>query len=428
MDSSKPNGSTGATYQAASPKDNQAIIHLVEKVYCVFSIIFFCGGIENVLGTSPTLMTLLRYSILGFAIILLAARWKTTLRTFSKGTWLWMLTGMSFLSIVWSIAPAFTLESLRGELPQMAGFALYFSSRFKMREQMRLLAIALSIGAVASLFYSVAVPSIGRHVGDKFDGAWKGIYGQKNSFSVVMALTMLLFYVLSLSNSNKRERLLARCGLGFSIAMILMSTSLSGLLIFILMLMIMLAFRSFRWQGRRSILLLDLVSLGMLCTVVPLLSSWQDIVIGMGKDPTLSARTVIWSGSLKTLMEKPLLGFGRGALWVEGSQRAQAIGAVAHRDFVPAHAHNGYVDVLMEVGMIGFAIFLVGLLLTYGLSIRRAYKANTPEDLWPFAFLSMLLIYNMTESLFMFRTSIYWVIYMTVFLSLRRWPRTSNVP
>lgn len=405
---------------------HQGQIAFFEKGYSILCILFFGNGVGTLVGENELIMKLLRYAILLIAVLLMSARWQTTLRTLAKGWLLWAVVGLMIGSFAWSVSPSYTSESLRGEVLPMTAFATYFASRFNIREQMRIIATTLAIGAFLSLFYAIALPSVGRHVGDKFDGAWKGIYSQKNVFSSVMALTMLVFFILSLANKNAQERLLARCGLLFSILLILLSTSVSGLVVFIALLVIVLGSRLFRWKGRRSVLFLDLGGLILLGSGAFLSVTWQAIVISLGKDPTLSARTHIWAGSIEKIMQQPWLGYGRAAFWVPGNDDAFEIGALAAKGFVPSHAHNGYIDVALDIGLIGFSLFALGLIISFGMALHRAYRATEPEDLWPFAFLSLLMIYNMTESLLMLRTSLYWVMYMIIFLSLRRWPRRSH--
>ncbi|MEL6939028.1 MAG: O-antigen ligase family protein [Cyanobacteria bacterium J06598_1] len=411
-------------FEAVEQCPQQARLALLEKSYSVFSWLFFSNGVGTLLNDSETLLKSMRYSILLLALLLLAARWKGTVRALSRGGLLWALLGLMVLSLGWSMSPSYTVDSLRGEVLPMTAFALYFASRFNMREQMQLLAIALGIGGLLSFFYAVAIPSVGRHIGDKFDGAWKGIYSQKNNFSTTMTLTLLLYFVLGVVNKPGLERTLARIGLVVSIAMIILSTSKSGLLIFLAMMVVMFLARLFRWQGRRSVLVLDLSGLAFLGAIAGLSVTWQDIVISLGKDPTLSARTYIWTGALDKIMDQPLLGYGRAAFWVPDSLPAWEVGALAGRGgFVPSHAHNGFIDVAIDLGLIGFGLFILGLLLSFGMSIRRAYRAQVPEDLWPFAFFTLMVMSNMTETVLMNRVTLYWVLYMVMFLSLRIWPQ-----
>ncbi|MEL7142627.1 MAG: O-antigen ligase family protein [Cyanobacteria bacterium J06554_3] len=403
---------------------SQIRLDLLEKGFTVVGLLFFTDGLATVVNDSQLMLKLLRYSILLLSVLLLTARWRGTLRAISKGGVLWVLIGLMLGSIAWSISPDYTLESIRGEILPMTAFAIYVASRFTLREQLRLFAIALSIGAVLSFVYAMAIPSVGRHIGDKFDGAWKGIYVQKNQFSAVMVFTMMTFFVLGANNSNRIERWLARLGLMFSVSMILLSTSLAGLLVFIVILSCLTLFRLFRWRGFRSVLLLDLSGMLALCLAVLLLGTWQDLAVGLGKDPTLSARTHIWSGSIDKIMDRPILGYGRAAFWVPNNPKAREIGALASKgDFIPAHAHNGFLDLAIDQGLLGLGLFLIGYISTFLMAVRCAYQAKTPEDLWPLAFLILLCMNNLAETNMAVRTSLHWVTYMIVFLSMRLLPR-----
>ena len=420
---------TSPTKQARaerSQKIAQLRIAFLEKSFSILGWLFFCNGLSTVLNENEAILKLLRYTILLVSSLLLAVRWRATLKAITKGRLLWPVIALMLLSVGWSISPSYTVDSIRGEVLPMTTFALYFASRFNMREQMRMVAVVLGIGALLSLFYAVAVPSVGKHIGGEFDGAWKGIYAQKNNFSTTMTMTMMVFFVMGLVNRDRQEKRLARGGLFFSVAMILLSTSKSGLIIFITMSIVVVLSRVFRWKGRRSILVLDVGGMFLLALGAVLSVTWQTIVIGLGKDPTLSARTYIWSGSIDKIMAQPLLGYGRAAFWVPDSRPAWEVGALASKGFVPAHAHNGFIDAALEIGLLGLGLLLLGLLVTYGMALRRAYNSQEPEDLWPFTFLTLMVMSNMTETVLITRTSPYWVMYMVVFLSMRIWPRRTG--
>jgi exopolysaccharide production protein ExoQ len=184
--------------------------------------------------------------------------------------------------------------------------------------------------------------------------------------------------------------------------------------------------RLFRWKGIRSILVLDIGGMVLLGLGTVLSVTWQAIVIGLGKDPTLSARTYIWAGAIDKVIQEPLLGYGRAAFWVPDSIPAWEVGALASRGFIPSHAHNGFIDVALEIGLLGLGLFILSLVPTFILALQRAYKAREPEDLWPFTFLMLMVLSNLTETVLMTRTSLYWVMYMVVFLSVRLWPRQTG--
>jgi O-antigen ligase len=401
---------------------------LLEKGFALISLLFFTQGLHTVFESQPAIVSLLRYVVLGLSTGLLMARWKTTLYALYRGRGLWPLILWSIISVNWSIFPDVTLESIRAEILPMTCFSLYFASRFRPREQLKLVATALGIAAVLSLFYALARPDIGIETTGGHTGAWKGIYAQKNTLSAMMTMTVAVFFILGLHNRNPIERLISRLGLAFSILVILLSTSKTGLIVFVLILFALMGFKNFRWRGRRTILAADLVGFTLLIAGGYLFSNWVTIIAGIGRDPTMSGRTVIWAGCFEKIAQRPWLGYGREAFWIDGNPDIVNIGDILHQDFtfIPAHAHNGLIDVALDLGLVGVGIFLIGLILTLGLALKRAYRATAPEDLFSLGILIVLIMSNVTESILMKRANFFWVMYLVTFLSLRLWPKAST--
>ncbi len=403
-----------------------SLIGPLEQIFCVYSLLYATGGMDVITG-SVAFVSLMRYSVLGMSILLLGFRWRATLTALRRTRLLWILIIWISLSFLWSTEPTITFDAIKGQVIPAYAFSLYFATRFNIRQQIRLVAVTLAIVALFSLYYAVAVPSIGRHVGDKFDGAWKGIYMEKNKFSAMMTLTLLAFFVLNSFNKIKLERNLARLGLAFSISMILLSTSVTGLLIFILLLILLIAFQAYRWQGRRSILIGDVIVAAVVITGSIVLQNWLPIMETLDKDPTMSGRTIIWYGTWMQIFERPWLGYGLEAVWLNGSSYASEVGRLIHRSFIPAHAHNGFLDMILDIGWIGFTFFFVGFLSTFRAAANRAYIAKAPEDYWPLAICLLMLFYNITESVLLRGSNFFWVVYMCVFISIRTWPRQTEI-
>ncbi|MEP3629344.1 MAG: O-antigen ligase family protein [Hyphomicrobiales bacterium] len=110
-------------------------------------------------------------------------------------------------------------------------------------------------------------------------------------------------------------------------------------------------------------------------------------------DPTLTSRTEIWAFSSDMINQRPLLGFGFGSFWSTGDTgpvARLAPGFVARLN----HSHNGYYDMIIQVGLVGFVLFLVFLfclLNTAGAAVRRRFKLS-----WLFL---TLVIYVMSSNL-----------------------------
>lgn len=80
----------------------------------------------------------------------------------------------------------------------MTSFALYFAIRFTLKEQMKLIAYTLLIGGALSIICAIGLPQVGRHL-TEHAGAWKGIYGHKNSLGSFMLLGVLTFFYLPIN-------------------------------------------------------------------------------------------------------------------------------------------------------------------------------------------------------------------------------------
>jgi len=118
-----------------------------------------------------------------------------------------------------------------------------------------------------------------------------------------------------------------------------------------------------------------------------------DLASKVGRDPTFTGRTNIWKAVLST-NTNPLIGTGYESFWL--GPRLQQVWRLAGG---VNEAHNGYLEVYLDLGIIGF--FLVaGLLIASYKSIWRKLMqspslASLALPLWIIA-----LFYNMTEAAF----------------------------
>ncbi|MCL6495749.1 MAG: O-antigen ligase family protein [Ignavibacterium sp.] len=112
-----------------------------------------------------------------------------------------------------------------------------------------------------------------------------------------------------------------------------------------------------------------------------------------GKSETFYDRGKLWSAMLWYISQHPILGCGFQSFWT--LENPQLL--ILYQTFIwlPNQAHNGYLDLLNEVGIIGLILFLLMLFKNIIRSIK--YNIVTPW-LW---LLIIPLITNVTESNFM---------------------------
>ena len=394
------------------------LIRLAEKSFIILGLTFFSGAFGiNSLGMiiPPGVVSLIRYLIWGASTALILLLWQNTLIAFSRNFLLFLLTGLAYFSFIWSYDPEFTLFNSR-EVLMMTFFGLYFASRFSLKEIVELIGLSLFIGCLTSTIFAMVMPAIGTHIGDDHSGAWKGVYGHKNNFGSMMILMWLSFFTLPKDNSQIYKYL----GIFLSILLMLISTSKTSLVISILLISMMFFYKHFRWQGKISVIILDVGILVLGCLSVFITTYWVEILTELGRDSTLTGRTPIWGVMILKLIERPFLGYGRGGFFAPGSPYGFEAGRVLHAGWAPAHGHNGFLDLAIDFGLIGLGIFLINYFATFARGLKRAYATNNPEALFPLAFLLFLVMNNITESFLLYQINIYWVIYVTVAFQLNQ--------
>ena len=148
----------------------------------------------------------------------------------------------------------------------------------------------------------------------------------------------------------------------------------------------------FSRQRRRSFILLSLVAFSLLAMAFLFSPGLQDrlsSIIDVRKHPSNTERILVWRASLQMLGDHPWLGVGPDNY---GEQYlTHYISPVAIHNTL-RDAHNNYLHVLAETGLIGFgaymALFIV--LLRY---FYRRYR-QSPNPAWPLAALLMLVAFS----------------------------------
>jgi O-antigen ligase len=115
----------------------------------------------------------------------------------------------------------------------------------------------------------------------------------------------------------------------------------------------------------------------------------------VGKDPTLTDRTQIW-GILLGMHTNPIIGTGYESFWL--GQRLEWFWQFGGQGRLN-EAHNGYLEVYLELGLIGDAL-IGGLIVTsYGRICRMLNKGDSIAA-FSLAMWMVLVFYNMTEAAF----------------------------
>lgn len=328
----------------------------------------------------------------------------------------WVLVIYTFGSVAWSDAPSVTVRRAAALFASTL-FGHYLAARFR-QEHVRLLAITLAVALGASLLFGLLSADAFAEFGG--DGL-RGVFLKKNALGRIAALSLVLFIVLGISAGVTKK--IATAGLVLSLLTLSMSQSMSAMVTAgatTMLMVLMVAYRSHRISGVTVALLLVLsCAIGFLTAPISL----EELAEAVGRDGTLTGRTPLWQASLETVYDRPWLGYGFGAFWLglEGPSSDIWSAFVWH----PPHSHNGFLDLLLELGVVGLVLYLA----MFAESLRRAlrvFQGTGLMSVWALTFLVFLVSSNLTESALLKQNNLFWVLYVATAASLhRRVPTTA---
>jgi exopolysaccharide production protein ExoQ len=169
------------------------------------------------------------------------------------------------------------------------------------------------------------------------------------------------------------------------------------------------------WLARRRQLFARL-SIGAILTaavgaVVVALTNWTTVTAALGKSPDLTNRFGIWQAVLERINVRPVTGFGFVGWWPtwEGWFGIHAI-----RNIRVQQAHNVWLDLTMQIGIIGTVLFAIALVSTGWLLWRGAVRDAGAVALISIGIFVAMVVQTLTES----RILTEWGIAMFVILSI----------
>jgi exopolysaccharide production protein ExoQ len=409
------------------------IFILFEKIFATIAFIHYSGGpllvilsngfSEGDIEDSAEFPIINQLFIVIYAITfcLLLLRWKKVVLAISKSRLIWALLILAIFSISWSYSPELT----RTRVVALIGttmFSLYLATRYSLKEQIYILCLIFATIVISCFLFSILLPNYGVMHGFH-EGAWRGIYNHKNGLGRTMVPGAILFYIQALT--AQRNRWISWSLLGASVMLILLSRASSPLvnLIFLLALLSILPVLRLNYLFLVPILI-GIFSVGIVLYLVVIANSEQ-FAGALGKDLTLTGRTNFWPLMIDKIRESPWLGYGFGAFW-QGLDGPSAYVWNAS-DFKAPNGHNGYLDLCLDLGLVGFSIYIIEYIMSFQKALAYVKFTKTPDGVLPTIWLCYVILSNLTESALILQNNFIYIIQLSMFFSLSL-PQLSKVP
>jgi O-antigen ligase len=327
--------------------------------------------------------------------------------------WLLALVAWTLLSTLWSVNPSLSFRRASA-LACTTALGLYLGVRFNQRQLLHLIAIALAVAVLSSAVVAICFPSVGI-MQDLYGGAWRGIFPHKNSLSEAAVLSLITFGTIFVAERNRRKICLLVMAL--IVPEILLSKSAAGLVHTAIVADIVLLFWMLRSFSRSLLVPFGYWFMGLTVALGCWLATHGTRALALiGRDPTLTGRTDLWAFAADSVRQRPWLGYGYDAFWL--GPGGDAIRAAVGWD--APHSHNGFLDLSLDIGLLGTLLLLVTFFLAFRRALQYALRTRDPYRLWPLLYLTIFFLINLTETTRVSGNSFEWLLYTAISVQLCR--------
>jgi exopolysaccharide production protein ExoQ len=356
--------------------------------------------------TSSVFYRVLKFSLLMLGPAIMIWRFSLTGRLLRElNVFLLAFMALVLLSLTWSIEPGITAWMSLSVCTIFVVAAAFVMVGWHPRRLQGVVRPVLTGFLVASLIFGLLEPGLGRETGSTFTlaGSWRGVFVQKNGLGFGAMLGTMFWVHAWLAKETRFWRF--AMGLGVSVTCLLLSRSSTALYATIFATLFLLLLMKGVYGRRRYIAPLTVLFVALvlfyslaILKIVPGDSLLQPFVAATGKDMTFTGRTRVWAVVMEHIKLHPMLGTGYAAYWIGPVPRSPSIETMdRYSDYYPSEAHNGYLDVINDLGYVGLAC-LVGYILVF---LRRSLELLRVDYTQAVLYLALLfeeLIFNLTDS------------------------------
>jgi exopolysaccharide production protein ExoQ len=264
------------------------------------------------------------------------------------------VASLLLISVLWSVDPRVTLTQGAAYFFVVLG-AIGIAEALDCDVLMDLVASISGLCAVASVVQFFMFPEP--------DVLFRGIFAQKNLLGQAMAVGVLTALHGMGIRGGRRFRCI--CIIALCTCVAFMSKSATSILT-IAVFFCLYILRRIYLKGSTGRTISIYLGLGSIPIVIFLITDPDLIFDLMGKDSSLTGRSLIWPYVIDQISEKPLLGWGYSAFWSSVNPLAWQISKAVAGDnwwiMIIPNAHNGMLEMLLAIGFLGtlFFIFLLG--------------------------------------------------------------------
>ncbi len=336
-------------------------------------------------------------------------------KRWTKETFLLVFLSFSFLSMFWSIS--FSDSFYRFSILLFSSFVgAYIGLRYGLKGTFSIFLWYAATTVILSFALRFTFPDLAFHyAGHPYYGAWRGVYWHRNILGAMDALFNAAFLLRILMNFRQQKKIIFFDMIFYLLTLILVffAKSAAGYLIVILLHLLIILI--FFWRVLRK--KMKKVHY-YLFALVAFISGWVtlanlDFVFGIfNRKPNLTGRVPMWEILIENVvLRSPWVGYGFGAIWANEKFR---LGIKETADWAVFMADNGFLDILLYLGIIGLVLFLAFWGKLWVRSVIYAFKDGAWVAFFPLILLTFTLFGNISFSFWTEAESFVWMMVVAI--------------
>lgn len=372
---------------------------------------------EDSLATTSTHLdlTIVEFLIYFGWLVLLVRSYRQIAPSIRPARRLLLVCFVCMASCAWSVDPLLTIRRA-AVLFVTTIIGIYLGRRYSLRGLQRVVLHALLLLAVLSLVAFLVYP--GAVLDPSHPGTFRGLTEHKNYFGEFMSILLLTACTYPYPPLSFLLR-----GALVIVTLLLLVWAHSATAIVSLLLAMLLIPGLYLMRFRKS---QALPAVALICGFQALIllvgSNYQDQLLAFGgKDRTLTGRSEVWDLVWGSILRKPLFGYGYDAFWE--SRQVESSRIVSQLGWHVAHSHNGYLEALLSIGLVGCSVLLFVLIVSLRDASAYVGAKRTLDSFWPGALLLFFLIHSTGEADLLKRDGFCYLLVVAVSTSLSIWKR-----
>lgn len=300
------------------------------------------------------------------------------------------------VSTLWSIAPDFTVKyGLQLAITALMG--VHFA---RCMGPTRFIAVLYA----ATFAYCILSILSGRLGASAVGPVLIGLAGSKNQFALFAQLLLLTGVTIIMDRTQPTLlRFSFIVSAPISALIILNANSAGAMLTTIVGLLVFLMLLTLQHFGRRARVALVAIAALACVPIGPLTPEIQRAAAEithtvLKKDPTLTGRTLLWARADALIQDRPLLGYGYSAVWMDDTTLGLGLRRLAgQQEGRGFHFHNTIKQVTVDTGWVGLLIYAATAIIIFLGIAWRTLISPTPPVIFFMTFMLIIVSRSFAE-------------------------------